>query len=106
MVSLLQCFREFGNVDAPSMRQRMEPSRYQGMDEIVQYLRNGGKETGISAKPSVDCFTGKRIPNGYSTFYNDGEYSWKDVLIYYIEQYNLRLPDEFVKHVHSKMNNH
>lgn len=46
----------------------------------------------------VDIITNtdtKKIDNGYS----DGEYIWYESEIYYFEKYNLKLNDDFIKHI-------
>ena len=46
---------------------------------------------------AFDVFTGE--PIGFSdNSRNDGVYSWGECLAYYVERYNLMLPDEFVSH--------
>ena len=39
-VSLLR-WKEYGDTDAPSLRERFEPGPYPGQEKIVRYLENG-----------------------------------------------------------------
>lgn len=48
----------------------------------------------ISAATRKDVIAGTVIP-GTDVGRNDGEYTWWTSLAYYVEKYNLRLPNEF-----------
>ena len=80
-----------------SMSNHFEKGPYPGQEKIVEYLRNGNIDM-ISTASTVDCFTGKKIP-GDKLGMNDGKYTWWNTLAYYVEKYNLRLPEEFEKHI-------
>lgn len=43
----------------------------------------------------------KRIPELF--LMSDGTYGWRSDVIYYVEKYNMALPEEFVRHVLSKV---
>lgn len=73
---------------------------YDGQSEIVEYLKNG-KKTYAAPGIEKDVFTGERIPVEMCGM-TDGEYSWCGSLYYYVEKYNLRLPDDFSRKVLSK----
>lgn len=70
-------------------------------DEIISYMKSGQKEWFTTAcvydivtKQEID------IPD---TGYTDGEYLWYATEIYHFEKYNLKLNDDFIEHVLSKI---
>ena len=79
----------------PSMREFFSAEPYVGQREVVYYLLHGNEDM-VSAKIPVDVFTGKPIRMNQVGM-NDGEYSWWNTLAYYVEKYNLRLPQSFVE---------
>ena len=42
----------------------------------------------------IDILTGEKIWQT-KEFMNDGEYSWTSSIVYYIDKYNVRLPQRF-----------
>ena len=91
-------FKEFcPNSDYPSAKDYFQPDRYEGQDKIVEYLKNG-KKTIASTQVPHDFLTGKQILMEKIGM-NDGVYAWYNTLAYYVETYNLRLPEEFEKHI-------
>lgn len=66
--------------------------------QIVEYLRTGGEVELVGSGTVTDVFTGAalQIP---SRTRQDGVYEWSEKLAYYVDRYNLRLPDEFVSHI-------
>lgn len=80
-----------------SMKKFFEEKPYTGQDKIVQYLKNGTEDM-FSMKIPKDVFTNKVIP-GRMIGLNDGKYCWWNTLAYYVENYNLRLPKEFERHI-------
>ena len=85
------------NHDFPSIRDFFESKPYDGQDRVASYLKNGIKDI-VSFKTPKDVITGKPIPYG-SIGMNDGEYTWFIDLAYYVEKYNLRLPEEFERKI-------
>lgn len=95
---ILNKFDEFGkNMGFPSMQDFFEKSKYKNQEIIIDYLNNG-LITMTQASYARDVFTGEVI-NKEKTFMNDGVYAWNSDLVYYVERYNLKLPDEFETHV-------
>lgn len=83
--------------DYPYMKDSFEKEPYKNQGKIVWYLKHGA-ENMVRAKKEKDFFTGEIIPMepiGMS----DGEYAWWNFLAYYVEHYNLRLPDDFEKKI-------
>ena len=76
-VSLLR-WKEYGDTDAPSLRERFEPGPYPGQEKIVRYLENGKV---ILAAPGIsrDVFTGELIAVRLEVL-TDGAYSWDTAL--------------------------
>ena len=91
-------YNEYGpGMGFPSMKNSMLDKPYAGMDRIISYLKNGQK-TYAAAGRAYDFFTGEEIP-GERCGMTDGVFSWVSSLPYYVEKYNLKLPQEFEKHV-------
>lgn len=103
--SLIQPYIEYGNANGISITSCLSEANYDGQKEVVQYLRECGHERGISMRAPVDYLTGERISTAGNVFYSDEFYSWNDTLAYYVEKYNLKLPDEFIKYVVKKLQN-
>ena len=66
---------------------------------ILDYFK---KISSFASSPSMakDVITGESI--GGLNAYNDGFYYWHNDTVYHFEKYNLKLPDDFIKHVLSK----
>ena len=79
------------------MKDHFEEKPYTGQDKIIRYLKNGTEDM-VSMRIPKDVFTNKVIQGGMIGL-NDGKYSWWNTLAYYVENYNLRLPEEFEKHI-------
>lgn len=80
-----------------SIKNHMKQGNYAGKEKIVKYLKSGTIDM-VSAEIPKDAITGKRIP-GEKIGMNDGKFSWWNTLAYYVEKYNLRLPEEFENHI-------
>ena len=65
--------------------------------EVIAYLTSQKRVSGCP-KAAIDCVTGKEIAPSFSV-YTDGEYDWCDFLIYHIEKYNVKLPNDFLEHI-------
>ena len=85
----------------PSLRDFCQDTQYEYQKEIIQYLRNGHKD---ACSPGIvkDYFTGEII-EGELFCMSDGMYGWRSDIVYYVEKYNLRLPDDFIDHVLKKL---
>jgi hypothetical protein len=101
-------FREFpfGTACDPSLREFMAPAPWQNQDRIVSYLRSGlilaypmgadlmdWLDRSYRANPLVEG-----QPLGGATPLTDGTWFWYAGLIYFMERYNVRVPQEFVEH--------
>lgn len=81
----------------PSIKDFFSKTPYAGQDRVIHYLMNGDEDM-ASLKVHKDVITGKSIPMSVIGM-NDGEYSWFNTLAYYVENYNLRLPEDFEKKI-------
>lgn len=81
----------------PSIKPFLHEKPYSLKSTVLDYLKKGNIHMVTASKP-VDIFTGETIC--YELVYmDDGVYSWSSKLIYYVEKYNLKLPEDFEKHV-------
>lgn len=65
--------------------------------KVIQYLKSG---ISIAFCPTIvkDKFDDtKGIININPTTQTDGEWTWSSVLIYYLENYDIPLPEDFIK---------
>ena len=100
MKSLIH-YDEFGkNMGFPSMEDFFQNKPYHGMKKVIDYLKNG-QITYVTAMKNVDFYSGKTF-SGFLCGMTDGQYSWNNALPYYIENYNLKLDDDFIEYVLNK----
>lgn len=81
----------------PSIREFFSDAPYEGQGRIIHYLKHGSEDMASFRLPK-DVITGEIIPMS-AIGMNDGEYSWFNTLAYYVEKYNLRLPEDFEKKI-------
>ena len=81
----------------PSMLDSMAKTPYASKEIILSYLRNG-KVHMVTAAKVVDALKKTRTKIDL-IFMNDGTYEWSSAIIYYVDKYNLQLPDEFVNYI-------
>ena len=81
----------------PSMLDSMAKTPYASKETILDYLRNGNVHM-VTAAKVVDTLKKARTKVNL-VFMNDGTYEWSSAIIYYVDKYNLQLPDEFVNHI-------
>lgn len=82
----------------PAMRDYISDDPIDSKEVIIDFLLNAGTVDLATSANAVDVFTGDPIPIRDNTR-TDGVYSWGEDLAYYVDQYNLRLPEEFVQHI-------
>lgn len=94
---ILNKYDEYGQgMGYPSMKDFFEKKPYEGQKEIVEYLK-AGRKTFAAAGLFKDFYTGEYKSANYAM--TDETFTWMSSLIYYVERYNLRLPQEFENHV-------
>ncbi len=76
-------------------------SPYPEKSLIIDYLHRGKIDIAASGS-AEDAFTGETIKGSYVGL-NDGTYHWWSTTAYYVDRYNLRLPQEFVQHAINRM---
>jgi len=101
-------FREFpfGTTADLSMREKMSVKPWLNQDQALDYLRSGlilGVTMGADLTDWFDppAKANPKIsgqPEGGTTEMTDGTWFWYAGLIYFVEKYNVRLPDEFLQH--------
>ncbi|MBR3242483.1 MAG: hypothetical protein IKF90_07270 [Parasporobacterium sp.] len=87
-------WKEFGASGRPSVRETFVDGPYPFKHKIIEYLRSGNIGA-AAAKSCYDAFTGEMIAPKYELMH-DGEYVWNTAVPYYVERYNMRLPEAFV----------
>lgn len=95
---ILGQFDEFGpGLGFPSIKEFISPEPFDHKNTIVEYIKAGH---GCMASPIFikDVITGERVFRPRVTMH-DGVYLWSSSLIYHVEKYNVRLPEEFIAHV-------
>ncbi|WP_160680904.1 hypothetical protein [Clostridium sp. C8-1-8] len=66
-------------------------------EKIIKYMKEC-KITAVSPAIVTDLINPEnKIIGLYSM--NDGKYAWNSDLIYYLEKYDMELPEEFIEHV-------
>ena len=64
-------------------------------EKIYQYLKSG-VEFVVSPEVTQDIITPEKGTSGVASDYTDGIWLWPGDLAYYVKNYNLKLPDEFI----------
>ncbi len=69
-------------------------------EKILTYMKSCASS---STAPAIltDVLTGEKL-NISLECKNDGVYCWRTDYIYYIEKYDLKIPDDFIRHVLNK----
>ena len=82
----------------PEVKDFVISRAYEDQSTIAKYLKSGTRISIISPGTSTCRICG--MPNGNSDL-GDGKYIWPEGLEHYITEHNVRLPQEFEKHVNS-----
>ncbi len=70
---------------------------------IIDYLNNGIPVFDVMGV-SIDPFDSNTVISGGPSLISDGYWIWRYDLAYFMEKYNLGLPDEFIIHAASHTN--
>lgn len=81
----------------PLMKDSLAKNKYPNQEAIVRFLRKGEVVLAQLSR-NKDVFDGSVIESEVLTL-TDGEYFWCNQLAHYVDKYNLRLPEEFEKHI-------
>ena len=89
---------EHGEADGPSLRDAVRDSLPPHREHIAGYLRSASV---IAATGMVvdDVLDPERKNVAELMVLTDGEWVWPSDLVYYFEQYNVALPEDFVDHM-------
>ena len=101
---ILPAFTEIESADADrfeqvSLREHVGQLEESLRDPVAQYL--GGGQVLMSAGNVVDPLDEKKglvVPFGFST---DGEWSWPSYWAYFVREYGVSVPEDFLNHVKS-----
>lgn len=85
----------------PLMKDNFEEEAYPEKDKIIHFLNNGEMLYARLSR-AKDVFTGERIPQEVLGM-TSGEYDWPNYLAWYVEKYNLRLPEDFERYILEKI---
>ncbi len=96
-INIMALWKEFNQDVEKSMKDDFQAAPSPFCKEIITYLENG-KVTLVAPSCAIDVISGERIDRT-NCIMTDGEYSWSNTLIYYIQKYNLELPGEFVNKI-------
>lgn len=92
-------FRELrhGDRTGPSIKEAVRQSPWQDEDRLLDYLKAGNL---FVASPGVsdDVLDPSKTRVTPFHLYTDGEWIWPYDLVYYIENYHVVVPPEFIEH--------
>lgn len=93
-------YKVFGSESSPwASELEIEPLVPEVKQKAVDYLQNRAfYGASFLRRPLTDAFTGKLMPAKGAGF-NDGTWFWHDDLWCYVENHDVKLPEEFVQHV-------
>lgn len=87
--------KEFDGEGHPSIKELIHKP-IKEKEAVIQYLKNG-KEIGYAPAIVRDVLN-PEVHLPYLEFMHDGKYGWRSDLIYYVEKYDMELPQEFIDH--------
>lgn len=85
----------------PSLLENISNERPERADELIAFVMNAGQLYIGTTAHSKDILTGEDT-GMRGNIRQDEEYSWPIDLAYYVDRYNLMLPDDFVEHILSR----
>ena len=90
-------YKELNGIDtAPSVVSAV-PEKIEHKNTILKYLRSFNEDC-VSAGKVFDEIENKQVDIALIS-YTDGEFYWNEADIYYFENYDLKLEDDFVQKV-------
>lgn len=88
--------KENNGPDFPALRSLIgKPMREK--ERVVQYLKTAPAISAAAASMKdvlTNQYTGREL-----LVHTDGTFLWRSDVTYYVEKYDMELPDEFVKHI-------
>lgn len=85
---------EVDQVSCLNSLRREEPSEFE--PKIVQYLRSGA-DCGVAMTIERDPLSNPPKAIGETVLKTDGEWTWPASLAYFVQNYHIELPEEFVE---------
>ena len=95
--NVMTLWKEFNPCAEKSMQDDFAKETSPYILKITTYL-NKGEVILMSPTSSIDIFSGERISQTKSIL-TDGEFSWSNSLVYYVQKYNLQLPADFLNKI-------
>lgn len=89
-----------GKIDGPSLKESTSNISSKDEEKIVKYLTNG---VAFVSSPGIvrDVFDEEKIIGSLSIL-TDGEWMWPSDLAYYVLNYHVKLPEDFIVHMQYK----
>lgn len=87
-----------GEKEYPSIYDCMGKVDKGAKPKIVMYLK-ANNLLGVAPTFETDCTNGKQIIGVYCGVRTDGQYFWDESLAYYVDKYDVCLPDDFINHI-------
>ena len=85
----------YGNESDPSIKEYIGSGNEENSLRICGYL-NSGVAVIVSPEVLYDVLSPSKVIAGTATAFTDGEWIWSGDLSYYVKNYNLQLPEEFL----------
>lgn len=97
-IRFLGFFREHpdGNPEDPSLHEYVFQGDPGLRSRVVDYL-DSASMLSVSTSTTFDVLSDSKIETGRSATRTDGVWMWPADLSYYVWNYNIRLPDEFLE---------
>jgi hypothetical protein len=92
---------DIDDLSAEALKKQFMDNPISNKVEILKYMKSLSPSIFTSA-PVIDVFTDEEVKSA-DNGYTDGEYTWYESEIYYFEKYNLKLNDDFIEYVLSKV---
>ena len=98
---VLYDYKEFGGNNNRSIIEHFNTEPYPEKEIVLKYLKTAGEKRAFCGliKDVIDDSI-----HGSSVLFRDDTYSWLSDIVYYVERYNFRPEEEFIKYVLSKQN--
>lgn len=87
----------YPNRNYPKMKEYIQEKAYDKQQIIKNFLLNGNVEAARLSRVK-DVFSGETIPREVLVMHH-GDYRWSNVLAWYVEKYNLRMPEDFERYI-------
>lgn len=81
----------------PRLKDSLEKEAYPHKNDVLKFLMGGTVEVARVSR-AKDIFSGDTIPAEVLVMH-DGDFYWSNILAWYVDKYNLRLPKDFEAHI-------